>query len=160
MQREDSATNWLNWSSGSVSMFGLRLRTYAIVLPASPIPGVIVITLVMYVLSGKSEVGPIACQLHDWRLKIGAIANPSAGRVNAAAAMPPTPLAHRFMNARRVTVSPSKAPGMFRSMVYFDLVCLRRSGTAPCDSLLRVDVDSVPPRPRKRRHIRPRYAVA
>ncbi len=45
MQREESATNWLYWSSGSVSIAGLRLRMYAIDLPASPIPCTIVITL-------------------------------------------------------------------------------------------------------------------
>ena len=33
------------------------------------------------------------------------------------------------MKRRRVTVSPSKAPGMFRSAVYLDLGCLRDSGT-------------------------------
>ena len=67
---------------------------------------------------------PIACQVHGWRLKIGAIANPSAGSVNAAAATPPTPFAPRTISRRRVTVSPSNAPGMFRSSVYFDFVSL------------------------------------
>ena len=89
------------------------------------------ITLVMYVLSGKSTGRPIACHCHSWRLKIGAMANPSAGRVNAATATAPAPLAARFINRRRVTVSPSNAPGMFRSAVYFDFVSLRRSGKAP-----------------------------
>ena len=37
---------------------------------------------------------------------------------------PPTPLAQMFMNVRRVTVSPSNAPGIFRSAVYFGLGCL------------------------------------
>ena len=35
-------------------------------------------------LSGKSAGVPTACHTNGWRLKIGAIANPSAGRVNAA----------------------------------------------------------------------------
>ena len=45
MHREDSAIQWFHWSSGSVSIAGLRVRTYAIDLPASPIPGTITITL-------------------------------------------------------------------------------------------------------------------
>ena len=75
-------------------------------------------------MSVKSAGRPIACQVHCWRLKIGAIANPSAGSVNAAAATAPAPLAARFINRRRVTVSPSNAPGMPRSSVYFDFVSL------------------------------------
>ena len=46
MQRDESAMKWLYWSSGSVSIAGSRERTYAIDLPASPIPGTSTITFV------------------------------------------------------------------------------------------------------------------
>src|SRR5438445_7570912 len=122
MQREDSSTKWLYWSSGSLSIDGLRARIYAIVLPASPMPGVIVMTLVMYVLAGKSTGLPTGCHSHGACLKIGAMAKPSAGSANAAVATAPAPFAARFMKRRRVTVSPSYEPGMFRPSVYFDFV--------------------------------------
>ncbi len=54
-------------------------------------------------------------------LKIGPIAKPSAGSANAAAAIPPAVCAVPVMKRRRVTVSPSKAPGIMRSAVYLDL---------------------------------------
>src|SRR5437588_10715147 len=64
-----------------------------------------------------------------WVLNTGASANPSAGSVKAAAATAPAPLAAPTMSLRRVIVSPSNAPGMFRSSVYLDLAARRRSGT-------------------------------
>ena len=76
----------------------------------------------------KSEGTPIVCQANGWRLKIGPSAKPRAGRVKAAAAMPPAVCTDMVMNRRRLTVSPSKEPGMFRSAVYFDLACLCLSG--------------------------------
>src|SRR5690242_17990064 len=63
-------------------------------------------------------------------LNTGARAKPRAGRVNAAAATAPAPLAVPTMNRRRVTVSPSNAPGIFRSAVYFESLGLRRLGTS------------------------------
>ena len=47
MHLEDSATNWLYWSAFSVSIDGSRVRTYAIVRPTSPTPGVIVNVIVL-----------------------------------------------------------------------------------------------------------------
>src|ERR1700744_2927262 len=47
-------------------------------------------------------------------------AKPSAGRANAEAATMPAPWTVRVISRRRVTVSPSNAPGMFRSAVYLD----------------------------------------
>ncbi len=55
-------------------------------------------------------------------LKIGPIAKPSAGSAKAAAATPPAPWAVAVMKRRRVIVSPSKAPGIFRSSGVFGLV--------------------------------------
>ena len=52
---------------------------------------------------------------------IGPSAKPSVGRPNAAVAMPPAASAPPVMNPRRVTVSPSNAPGVPRSLVYRDL---------------------------------------
>ena len=66
------------------------------------------------------------CHSNGSRLKIGPSANPSAGSVKAAAATTPAPCAVTFMNRRRVTVSPSKAPGIPRSAVYLE-DCLWRS---------------------------------
>src|SRR4051794_21156287 len=57
------------------------------------------------------------------------IAKPIAGSRMAAVAMAPPAWTVRVMNRRRVTVSPSKAPGMFRSAVYLEMGCLRDSGT-------------------------------
>src|SRR3954452_19546766 len=57
-------------------------------------------------------------------LKIGPSAKPSAGRAKAADARPPAAKAPPVIRPRRVTVSPSKAPGMFRSAVYGDFLFL------------------------------------
>src|SRR3954449_11685139 len=57
-------------------------------------------------------------------------AKPSAGSAKAETATAPAPWTVSVMNRRRVTVSPSKAPGMFRSAVYLDLGVWRRSGMA------------------------------
>ena len=78
---------------------------------------------------GKSDGTPIGCQSNGTRLNSGPSAKPSAGSVNEATVAAPAALTVRFMNRRRVTVSPSNAPGMFRSVVYFDLACLCLSGT-------------------------------
>src|SRR3954452_2779763 len=56
-------------------------------------------------------------------------AKPSAGSRKADAATAPAPCTVRVINRRRVTVSPSKAPGMLRSAVYLDCDCWRGSGT-------------------------------
>src|SRR5205085_4669790 len=57
-------------------------------------------------------------------------ANASAGSVKAIAAAAPAPCAVSVIIRRRVIVSPSKAPGMLRSAVYFGFGCRRGSGTA------------------------------
>ena len=43
-QRLEIAMNFVSRSEGSVSIAGLNLRMYTVVLPASPIPGVSVMT--------------------------------------------------------------------------------------------------------------------
>ena len=66
-------------------------------------------------------------------MKIGPIAKPSAG--SGERRRPPRAPARLgadpVMNRRRVTVSPSKAPGIRRSSVYLDLCFARLSGTEP-----------------------------
>src|SRR3954451_14109235 len=52
-------------------------------------------------------------------------AKPRTGSVNDIAATAPAPWATPVIRRRRVTVSPSKAPGMFRSTVYLDFGVLR-----------------------------------
>src|SRR5436305_9587849 len=79
---------------------------------------------------GKSDGGPMGCQAICEVLNTGARAKPSAGSVNAAAATAPAPFAAPTMNRRRVTVSPSYAPGMLRSAVYLESLGLRRLGTS------------------------------
>src|SRR5579859_7051943 len=69
------------------------------------------------------------CHSKGSRLNTGPMAKPRAGSVKAAAARPPSPWTVTFMNRRRVTVSPSNAPGMFRSTVYFDRFSLCLSDT-------------------------------
>src|SRR5271165_3462759 len=64
-------------------------------------------------------------------LKIGPSAKPSAGSVKDAAATMPTAFAVPVMNRRRVTVSPSKAPGICLSSVYLDLCFACLSDTDP-----------------------------
>src|SRR3712207_5479876 len=54
------------------------------------------------------------------RSNIGPSAKPSAGSAKAAEAMPPAASAPPVNSPRRVTVSPSYAPGMPRSTVYGD----------------------------------------
>ena len=77
------------------------------------------------------EVGPVptASQCSTLRLKIGPIAKPIEGNTKAAVATAPAPLAVTVMNLRRVTVSPSNAPGMPRSSVYLDFCFARLSAT-------------------------------
>ena len=79
-------------------------------------------------LSGKSLGGPIGCQANCVWWNTGASAKPSAGSVKVATAIKPAPCAVRFMKFRRVTVSPSNAPGMSRSDVYLDFGGLCLSG--------------------------------
>src|ERR1700690_2274090 len=68
---------------------------------------------------------PTVCQPSVSFLKIGPIAKASAGSAKPIVASAPAPCAVPVMNRRRVTVSPSKAPGIPRSAVYFDLLGLR-----------------------------------
>ncbi|MFL5831531.1 MAG: hypothetical protein ACJ76X_16565 [Solirubrobacteraceae bacterium] len=98
-------------------------------MPTSPTPGTTVSTLVVYVLLGKSDGAPIGCHSNGTRLNSGPSANPSAGSVKAATVIAPAPLTARPIRRRRVTVSPSNAPGMLRSAVYLGLASLWRSGT-------------------------------
>ena len=100
-----------------MSIAGLRRRTYAVDLPASPIPETIVITRGTYVSSVKSSVEPTGCHGNFVRSKTGPSAKPSAGSAKAAVAAMPRPWAPPVIRRRRVTVSPSKAPGMPRSAV-------------------------------------------
>jgi hypothetical protein len=73
-------------------------------------------------LAGLADSGtPMSSQKCGGCLKIGPIAKPSAGSVKEAAAIAPAVWAVPVMKRRRVTVSPSKAPGIIRSAVYFDL---------------------------------------
>jgi hypothetical protein len=81
------------------------------------------------VASGKSDGVPIGCQEKGSRLNSGPNAKPTTGKMNAAAATAPAPLVASSMNRRRDTVSPSNAPGMFRSTVYLGLPSRCRSGT-------------------------------
>ena len=70
-------------------------------------------------LAGAVAVG--AFTLPALAFSIGPIANASAGSVKAPTATTPARLALPVMNRRRVTVSPSNAPGIDRSAVYLDL---------------------------------------
>src|SRR5438874_6231110 len=87
--------------------------------------GLSVMTFGMYVLSGNSPGRPTA--FHGWSTfsKTGPRAKASAGRTKADAATAPATFADPTMKRRRVTVSPSYAPGISRSAVYFDLGSLR-----------------------------------
>src|SRR5262245_219877 len=74
-----------------------------------------------YVSSGKSSGAPTASQVTAGRSnRADPSANPSAGSVNVATATPPATWTVRPIARRRVTVSPSKDPGIRRSAVYFD----------------------------------------
>ena len=76
----------------------------------------------------KSSGGPTASQSTGGRSNSAEpAANPSAGSANAETAIAPAPWAVRVMNRRRVTVSPSNAPGIPRSRVYLLLGSLRPS---------------------------------
>ena len=110
-------------------------------------PWTIVITLVLYVVWVKSSGGPIGCQSKGTRLNSGPSAKPSAGSVNAAAATRPLPCVTTFMNRRRVTVSPSNAPGICRSAVYLDLKpSLCRSATCVFAQPQLKDIERAPKR--------------
>src|SRR3954451_16991553 len=87
-------------------------------------PWTIVIVFGMYVVSLKSLGGPIACQGCSCFSNSGPSAKPSAGRTKAAVATAPVRWTVPVMKRRRVTVSPSNAPGMPRSAVYLDLASL------------------------------------
>src|SRR5579863_3411840 len=63
------------------------------------------------------ENGPIGCHVIGARSNTGASAKPRAGSVKLAAATMPAECATPVMKRLRETVSPSKAPGMPRSLV-------------------------------------------
>src|ERR1700730_1032047 len=67
----------------------------------------------------------MVCQPSDTLEKIGPIAKASAGSAKPIVISAPAPCTVPVMNRRRVTVSPSKAPGIPRSAVYLDLLGLR-----------------------------------
>src|SRR4051794_35246407 len=84
----------------------------------------------MYVSLGKSSGLPTVSHCTSGRSNSAEpAAKPSAGSRKALVATTPAPWALSVMNRRRVTVSPSNAPGIPRSAVYFDLGVLRGSGT-------------------------------
>ena len=76
----------------------------------------------------KSSTLPTDCQGWSLDSKIGPSAKPSAGSTIAAVATAPAVWAVPTMKRRRVTVSPSKPPGIWRSTVVFGFAGLR-SGT-------------------------------
>jgi hypothetical protein len=82
----------------------------------------------VYSVFVNRETSPIFCHVSVECSNTGTIANPRAGRVNAAAAIAPAALAVPVMSRRRVIVSPSNAPGSPRSSVYFDREPRGRSG--------------------------------
>src|SRR3954465_2075825 len=86
-------------------------------------PSTSVITFGTYVSSGNSSGRPTGCQRCLCSSKSGPRAKPSAGSRIAEVAMAPVALAVPTMKRRRVTVSPSNAPGMPRSAVYLLLAC-------------------------------------
>src|SRR5579863_8953995 len=65
---------------------------------------------------------PTVCQGSESFLKIGPIAKATAGSEAPITTSAPPACAVPVMNRRRVTVSPSKAPGIPRSAVYLDLL--------------------------------------
>ena len=72
---------------------------------------------------------PTGVQMTGARSKIAEpAAKPSAGSTTAAVATAPAVWTVPTMKRRRVTVSPSNAPGMLRSAVYLERGCLRVSG--------------------------------
>src|SRR6185437_5034880 len=89
-------------------------------------PGSIVITSGTYSTLLNRETGPTRCHVSGVCENTGPIAKPRAGSVNAAAAITPVACAVPLMNRRRVTVSPSKAPGSWRSCVYLEAGGRRR----------------------------------
>src|SRR5215218_1341191 len=111
-------------------------------------PATSVMTRGMYVSSGKSSGGPIGFHSTGGRSNSAEpAANPSAGRAKADTAIAPAPWAVAVMKRRRVTVSPSKAPGMPRSAVYLLLGSLRPSAmggrrTISTHARARVTVDA------------------
>src|SRR3954469_22989791 len=93
-------------------------------------PVVIVITFGTQGSLGKSPSLPTASQRTGGRSNSALpTGKPRAGSVNEAAATAPAPCAVSVMKRRRVTVSPSKAPGISRSAVYFDFGSLRGEAT-------------------------------
>ena len=81
----------------------------------------------MYVSFGKSSGLPTACQRTGGRSNNAEpTAKPRAGSVNVATATAPAPWTVKPIRRRRVTVSPSNAPGMRRSDVYLDFGGSRR----------------------------------
>src|SRR5215211_2116561 len=120
MQRVEIATTWLYLSEGSVSNSGLRRRRYTVDLPTLPMSALSVMARGTYVSFGMSASGPTSFQAWSTSLKTGPSAKASVGSTNAAVARPPKRCTVPPMARRRVIVSPSNAPGMRRSAVYFD----------------------------------------
>src|SRR5688500_20367366 len=82
-----------------------------------------------YVSSGKSSTAPTVSHCTSGRSKSAEpAAKPSAGSAKADTATAPAPCTVSVMKRRRVTVSPSKEPGMPRSAVYLDRSEERRVG--------------------------------
>src|SRR3954462_8679251 len=108
-------------------------------------PGRSVTTFGMYVSGPNWSTGPTS--FHGWSCfsKTGPRAKPSAGSAMAETATAPATLAAPVMNRRRVTVSPSKAPGIRRSVVYLDLIC-RRSAICGEEPYSRPSLGALPAR--------------
>src|SRR4051794_17295166 len=86
-------------------------------------PSTSVITFGTYVSSGNSSGRPTGCHRILCSSNSGPRAKPSAGSRIAEVAMAPVAWTVPTMKRRRVTVSPSNAPGMPRSAVYLLLAC-------------------------------------
>src|SRR3954454_650962 len=158
MQRVEIAMNWPNWAGFLIgpSSDSLCLRMYAVVLPASPIPGTSVKIRGTYVSSGNSSTEPTSCQRTGVFSNSGPSAKPMAGSRNAEAATAPAAWVVPVMNRRRVTVSPSNAPGIPRSDVYLDFwrrrgssgigarYSIRRDARVPCHASSKWPGQSLP----------------
>ena len=83
------------------------------------------------------EVAPSGRRLPAHRRPLedrGADGEAQRGQRERSAATAPAPCAVQVMKRRRVTVSPSKAPGISRSAVYFDLGSLRAEATTAANN--------------------------
>ena len=100
-------------------------------------PAVVVTTCGVKVSAVKSLTEPTSSNAM-WLVfsKSGPSAKPSAGSANIAEATPPAVRATPVMNERRVTVSPSNAPGQPRSAVNFDFGGLAASAGVVFDGVV------------------------